>query len=322
MDALTHILQTIQLSANPYVCRAGDGPWSIQYQYRTQGIFHIILSGECYLDEGGNSELIHLRTGDGVAFPTGGAHWIYDQPENQHLSPVNVLNLNKDEGLMVLKTGDVSASANDQVFWQESDKNSQDNQTIILSGTLSYDTAIKHPFLKSLPCFIHVNDRGSDDIDKLKVLCDLMVSESSGDYPGKPLMINHLTEILFVQMLRVHMHRNQKANGYLAALSDPQIGIALNLIHQESNQKLTIESLCGSSALGRTAFTKKFVDMVGMTPKAYLLEARLIEARTKLQSTNQPTIQIAEASGYASEAAFSKAFKKQFNLTPGQVRKG
>lgn len=322
MDALTHIFKTIQLSANPYICRAGDGPWSIQYQYRPQGIFHLVVKGECYLREGGSPELVHLRVGDGVAFPTGGAHWICNHPENQHLPAENVVNVSENEGLFLLKSGDVKANTNDSAFWNESTREGKGIQeTILLSCTLSYDATINHPFLRNLPCFIQASTRAGDEMDRLKALTSLLVDESVGAHPGKQLMINHLTEILFVQMLRVHMHSTKQSSGYLAALSDPHIGVALNLIHTETDKKWTVESLCKASALGRTAFTKKFVDMVGLTPKAYLSNTRLMEARAKLQSSNESTLRIAEAAGYASEAAFSKAFKKHFNKTPGELRR-
>ena len=63
------------------------------------------------------------------------------------------------------------------------------------------------------------------------------------------------------------------------------------------------------------------VQLVGITPKAYLTNTGLLKARAKLQSSNESTLSIAESAGYASEAAFSKAVKKHFNTTPGELRK-
>ncbi|MEP4149496.1 MAG: hypothetical protein ABJL54_19915, partial [Halioglobus sp.] len=83
-------------------------------------------------------------------------------------------------------------------------------------------------------------------------------------------MVDHLAEVFFVQLLRVHMRKMKHSNGFMAALSDPHIGVALNLIHTETDQKWTVEALSRASAMGRTAFTQKFVDMVGDTPKSYL----------------------------------------------------
>jgi len=117
------------------------------------------------------------------------------------------------------------------------------------------------------------------------------------------------------------MRKAGQSSGFLAALADPQIGMALNLIHTEADKKWTVDSLCNASAMGRTAFTRKFTEIVGITPKAYLTNTRLMKARFKLQNSNESTIAIAEDAGYNSEAAFSKAIKKHFNKTPGELRK-
>ena len=107
----------------------------------------------------------------------------------------------------------------------------------------------------------------------------------------------------------------------MAALSDPHIGVALNLIHSETDHKWTVEALSRASAMGRTAFTQKFVDMVGDTPKSYLTNTRLMKAKAKLQNTNDSMVSIAEGAGYASEAAFGNVIKQYFNRTPGELRK-
>ena len=78
MDAMSDLLRTIQLSSSTYICRGGSGHWRMQIQYRPQGIFHIVVSGSCYLQEGGRAETIILQPGDVVAFPTGGVHSLSD----------------------------------------------------------------------------------------------------------------------------------------------------------------------------------------------------------------------------------------------------
>lgn len=330
MDALTHILKTIQLSAKTYICRGTGGPWNLQFQYRPQGIFHIVTQGQCYLREAGNHQLLHLQVGDGVAFPTGGAHWISNSPDSQALAAQNVINVKGNEDFFLIKNGNITAFAADsgprdnnsgEMTTCDNDHSKHEQQTVLISGTLSYDSSIDHPFLKSLPCFIKAKTRSSDDLDRLRVLTNLLVDESSRASPGKPLMVDHLTEILFVQILRVAMGTMNQSSGYLAALADPYIGRALNLIHTEADQKWTVDSLRTASALGRTAFNEKFVELVGITPKAYLTNTRLMRARHRLQNSNDSTISIAEDAGYASQAAFSKAIKRYFNKTPGELRK-
>ena len=325
MDALSHLLKTIHLSAKAYICRGAGTPWNLQFMYRPQGMFHIVVQGQCYLREGGSDELLRLQAGDGVGFPTGGTHWISDSPSSQGQPAENVVNVTSDKDLLLLKSGDVTAFATDHPPGKLpsadgiSPKKSQ--ETIVLSVTISYDSSVDHPFLKNLPCFIHASARSDGDLHSLAMLADLLIKESSGSFPGKPLMVDHITELLFIQLLRVHMHKMKHSNGYMAALSDPHIGVALNLIHTETDQKWTVEALSRACAMGRTAFTEKFVDMVGDTPKSYLTKTRLTKAKAKLQNSNDSMISIAEAAGYASETAFGKAMRKHFKVTPGELRK-
>ena len=330
MDALSHILNTIQLSARPYLCKAGGGPWKIQFQYRPQGIFHLVTRGQCYVREGGSKDLILLQAGDGVIFPTGGAHWICDSPDSQALTAQNVLNVAGPENFSLLTTGEVTAGVAsggqlERGLWVPAvatgEAVAEKPVTMLLSGTLSYDSSIDHPFLKSLPCFINVSSRSSEDQENTRILANLLIKESIGAFPGRSLMVDHLAEVFFIQLLRVHMHKARQSDGFLAALSDPQIGMALNLIHTEADRKWTVDSLCSASAMGRTAFTRKFTKLVGITPKAYLTNMRLMGARFKLQNSNKSTIAIAEDAGYNSEASFSRAIKKHFNKTPGELRK-
>ncbi|GHD18987.1 AraC family transcriptional regulator [Halioglobus japonicus] len=322
MDALTHILKTIGLSAKTYFCEGLSGPWNMQFQYRPEGIFHIVLQGQCYLREGGQKESILLQEGDAVAFPTGGAHWISDTPDSQNLPSENVVTVSGDEDLLLLKNGDVRAfTSNDYSSETPNETPGSDTSTVLFCTTLSYDASLKHPFLRSLPCFIHVGPRTNDERRTLKLLTGLLAEESASSYPGKSLMVNNLSEVLFIQMLRSHIREAQRPSGYMAALADQNIGQALNLIHTEAEKKWSVESLSRAVAMSGTTFTRRFAELVGVTPKAYLTNTRLLKARIKLQSTAESTLSIAESAGYASEAAFSKAFKKHFNTTPGELRK-
>lgn len=122
-------------------------------------------------------------------------------------------------------------------------------------------------------------------------------------------------------MLRHHIEQTRGDLGYMRALNDQQIGKALNLIHCETNAQWSVESLAEEVGLSRTAFSEKFISLVPLTPKQYLTQWRMQRAKVMLSETNKSMIDIALASGYASEASFSKAFKAFFGDSPGRVRK-
>lgn len=322
MDALSDIVKTVQLSAKTYFIRGFDGPWNMGVIYRPQGVVHAVIAGQCCLREPGSENLLRLEAGDIVAFPTGGDHWISDCPESQDLAARNVVKVGSESDLLLLKTGDVDAIAASEASPPEStDSIASEGTTTLLSSTLSYDTTVNHPFLKYLPCFIHSRIDRPGGSQMTAGLVQLLAAESGKPSLGSTIMVDRLTEMLFVQLLRTHMAQRENASGYMAALSDPNIGVALNLVHTETDERWTVEALCKAAAISRTSFTEKFTSLVGSTPKAYLTNTRMLKARSRLQRSTDTILSIAEDAGYSSEAAFGKAIKKHFNRTPGQIRK-
>lgn len=330
MDALTHILKTIQFSAKTYLCCGSGANWKMQFLYRREGIFHIVLGGHCYLRVSGQEGLIKLQAGDCVAFPTGGEHWISDAPEGQSLIADNVVRVAEDEDVLLLKHGYVTAFQSEVPLCRSGEEQRDSalsspvtpkTVTTLLCGTLSYDASLDHPFLKSLPCFIQVSPENSAERLALTTATKLLTLEAAASYPGKALMIDSVAAVLVIRFLRQYMKSLKRPTGYLSALADPNLGVALNLIHSEKNQRLTIGALADAAAMSRTKFTRKFARLVGVTPKVYLTNTRLLTARGKLMSSTESILRIAESAGYASEAAFGKAFKKHFHRTPGDYRR-
>lgn len=105
------------------------------------------------------------------------------------------------------------------------------------------------------------------------------------------------------------------------ALADTRIGKVLNLIHNEHENIWTVNTLADQAALSRSAFTERFTRMVGESPKSYLMNWRMQRARRLLTESKLSMQVIAENTGYASEASFSKAFKQNFGISPGAYRK-
>ncbi|WNO08391.1 AraC family transcriptional regulator [Teredinibacter sp. KSP-S5-2] len=302
-DALADVLNTIKLNATTYFCTDFHPPWGMEIAGSHNGVFHIVIEGQAWLRQSPSDPFIHLDTGDIVAFPTGGPHWISDKKDSQHLPGNEVVE-------QVLK--------GETPFDEESDLPA----TRLLCGSFNYDTSVKHPFLKDLPCFIHIKAAETDKHHWLKCLIGELAYESRTPSPGSSVMVSRLTEMLFIQLIRAYISQSPDKLCYMMALADKQIGAALNLIHGEEQAYLSVEKLSEAVAMSRTSFTEKFTRLVGNAPKSYLINNRMMKAKHHLTSTLLTTIEIAELAGYSSEAAFSKAFKQFFGLTPGQARKG
>ncbi len=320
MDALADVLKAIRLSANTYFCSDFSAPWGMEIEASQQGMFHIVVENSCWLqhvkEEG---PPLQLLTGDIVAFPTGGAHWISDTPESPRQPGSDVVkNILNGSNPFQPKEEDNSIE-NISVIKTSTRKKSP--ATTLLCGSFSYDSSMDHPFVKDLPCFIHIKASETPELAWLRSLVTVLANESRLPSPGSTVMVDRLTEVLFIQLMRTYMTSSSSDVGYIAALADVQIGSALNLIHSETKAYWNVERLGEAVSLSRTSFTEKFSRMVGMPPKTYLINWRMQKAKVQLQQTDTAMIDIAETAGYSSEAAFSKAFKHYYNHPPGQARR-
>jgi transcriptional regulator GlxA family with amidase domain len=138
--------------------------------------------------------------------------------------------------------------------------------------------------------------------------------------PGGVSMLAKVAELMFVDALRRHVEE-LPARGWIAGLRDPQIGRALALIHGEPEKPRSVDELAREVALSRSAFAERFSELVGEPPMQYLVRWRLALAAHALRSGPEPITRIAERSGYDSDAAFNRAFKRQFGMPPAAWRK-
>ena len=303
MDALTDVLKAMSLSAETYFCSDFASPWGMRVENSGRAQFHAVIEGQCNLHVSNQSQLIELKQGDVVAFPTGGDHWLSDGLETPSLMGSEVVGSIQDQ---------------DNPF---APGPQQDIQTTLLCGAFDYDQSLDHPLLKALPCFIHIKAGIAAETKWLAPILRALAEESRASRPGASVVVNRLSEVLFVALLREYIATHESDHGYLAALVDPKIGKALTLIHQDADGQLNVDALAGMVGLSRGAFTVRFSRFLNMSPKSYLNRWRLNKARASLALNQTSTFDIALRAGYSSEAAFSKAFKNEFGVTPGSIRK-
>jgi AraC-like DNA-binding protein len=138
---------------------------------------------------------------------------------------------------------------------------------------------------------------------------------------GSNAVIDRLSDILFIEAIQTYLQLTNNDLSYLAALKDPRLSKALKSFHQQPAKNWTVQTLSAEAGMSRSAFADKFKQMVNMSPMEYVTGWRMQQAYDELTSNSKSVIQLAEDSGYQSEAAFRKAFKKQFGIGPGAVRK-
>src|SRR5262249_8068739 len=139
---------------------------------------------------------------------------------------------------------------------------------------------------------------------------------------GAESMLAKLSELMFVEALRRYVEQlPREQHGWLAGVRDLQVGRALALMHAEPSKQWTVEELARAVAMSRSALAERFTSLVGEPPIQYLMRWRLALAAQSLRATRETIIRVAERAGYESEAAFSRAFKREFGVPPAQWRR-
>jgi AraC-like DNA-binding protein len=151
----------------------------------------------------------------------------------------------------------------------------------------------------------------------LSALLRLLGDEAVANRPGRALILDRLLEITLVEALRRRPATFDGARpGLLAGLADPQIGIALKLMHKDPQRAWTVADLARRSGMSRSAFAARFCETVDVPPIDYLSAWRMTLAKAALASSNKPLAEVAELAGYQSVSAFSTAFSRAIGCSP------
>ncbi len=166
--------------------------------------------------------------------------------------------------------------------------------------------------------------RGQDHPES-KDLATRLASEVLLARGGWEQVSRSLAISLFITALRTSEAcetENRSGQGWLRALIDPEIGSALRLMHQAPEYRWTVAELADQLSISRSAFAERFKRITGRPPLEYLTWWRLQRAAARLRSGEPASMyELARSSAYQSEAAFSKAFRREFGMTPGAVRR-
>jgi AraC-like DNA-binding protein len=302
MDVLTDVLNTLELKGWLSSHRELETPWRYDFAASKDSMFHILSFGGAYLEVKGEAEPIRVEDGDVVLFPTGHPHSLYDAPTSP-LTRLVHLDYNPQRGYEV-------------VF-----REGAGPKPLLLCGAFHFDYPNNFPLLRRLPNLIHICETQGRVEEGFADIVRMIARESASQRHGADVMLNRLTELLFIQVIRLWIDQQAEASvGWVGALRDQPISAALGLIHQSPGHKWTVSELAEAVALSRSAFSARFTELVGEPPMTYLTRWRMLRA-TRLLKNDVGMETIAELLGYESEAAFRKAFKREMGIPPAQYRR-
>lgn len=265
-------------------------------------IFHLIAEGGCWLDVPGRAR-IQLERGDVMLLPFGDSH-MFGSGEAEPFPSDDLAHAYLKEGVVTtMRHGGPGAI------------------TTIVCGYVQSGDLFFNPIFREMPPLLVERTESEPVTSLLASTVRQLLAEVEALRPGSREMLGRMMEMLFVEMLRRYIGSlPQGTVGWLGALADPFVGRALQAIHAEPARDWTVEELATLVGASRSVLADRFKNILGQPPMQYLAAWRLQLATSMLRGDNRSIGEVAGAVGYESEAAFSRAFKRQIGLPPGTWR--
>ena len=328
MDVLSDVLQAIRLTGSVFFVADLYEPWSISSpslemlqhhmgkKIESISLFHFVTEGSCVFKTEEGKPFV-VQQGSLIIFPNSHAHVMGSTLD---CSPVPVVRLLTPEALAGkshLKHGGDGKKAQ------------------FICGYLLCDQRF-NPLLGALPEVVVLSPDKEDnatpawpegvfrmEIDSwLNASLRQLTKEVLERRSGSTTIITRLTEVMYIEALRQYMNAlPEKSGGWLAAVRDPEIGKALRLLHANPGKKWSVEQLADEVGVSRSAFARRFTELIGASPMHYLAGWRMQLAKRLLTDHQLSLALVAERIGYDSDEAFSRAFQRHTGMPPARWRK-
>ncbi|HEY2187515.1 MAG TPA: AraC family transcriptional regulator [Caldimonas sp.] len=314
MDALSETLRVVRLVGAIFLQGRFSAPWCyfspradsaaplLEPNAEKIVIFHLITEGECFVEIDGEPPT-RLIAGDAIVFPQGDAHVMTSEPG---LKPATGARLDTifARRPRLLAYGGGGAT------------------TRLICGYLACDTRLARMLLTGLPKLVRVNVRGSNAGTWLEASVRYALAEARSPRPGGSGVLAKLSEVLFIEVLRLYMNeQGDGRTGWLAGVGDRIVGAALNALHSRPAHAWTLEELASAAATSRSVLAERFQLLVGSSPMHYLTQWRMLLAANLLSGSNASLARIAEDIGYQTDTAFSRAFRREYGTPPATWRR-
>src|SRR5262245_25109249 len=315
MDAVSQILSGVKLNGAVFFSAEFSAPWgfsapasNIMAAQVAPGaehlvLYHLVIEGGAVI-ELANGESIELKPGDVVIFPHGHPHHMSSGKDAVPPFPNYGINAKiKARDLSPLHAGGGGDTSR------------------FVCGYMTCDPYLCRPVLNGLPPVLKVNIRTDRSGHWLESSILYLVEEAASGRVGSEAMLAKLSEALFVDTLRRYVASlPEQQTGWLAGTRDPVVGKSLTLLHSRIAHPWTIADLADQVGISRSGLVERFTRYLSEPPMAYLTRWRLEMAARSLQKTSRGVAEIAADVGYESEAAFNRAFKREFGQPPGRYR--
>jgi len=192
--------------------------------------------------------------------------------------------------------------------------------TELVAGRFSFDPVAAEPLVAHMPPLVHV-PLGKAHAELLGATLALVGRETAANGLGAGLVIDRLTDALFVQAMRALFSSCAFAPGWVTGLTDKRVERAIRAVHADLARAWTVADMAHEAGVSRSSFAAAFTAAVGEPPLDYVTNWRIYRAKVLLTSTDESLAQIASRVGYDSDTALSRAFKRKVGAPPGEFRR-
>jgi AraC-like DNA-binding protein len=315
MDALSEALHSVRMTGAIFFDAVCTAPWGFAVPAMERAApllspgterligYHLVAEGKAFVRLEGAAQ-VSLAAGDIAIFPHGDPHTVTNG------APTKLIDSGAAIGSFL--AGDLSTFR----------IGGGGETTRFVCGYFGCERHAARLFLNGLPAMIKISARGDGTGEWLESSIRHLLSETASGRPGRTALLSKMAEALFIETLRRYMERLPTEQiGWLAGARDPVVGTTLALLHRKPSHPWTVAELASEAGSSRAVVAKRFTQLLGEPPLTHLARWRLQLAARKLQTTRQAILQVASEVGYESEAAFNRAFKREFGLPPAQYRK-
>lgn len=285
-----------------------DPPWSVRLEDEAPLSVTAVVRGHLWVRPDGEVP-VRLEAGDVVVW-VGGEHWtMADEPD----TPDQV----------VIHPGQVCTTVDGHVVVEEMGRgvrswgNSEVGETVLLTGVYQLEGEVTRRLVRALPRTLVLR---ADDLDT--PLVSLLGEEVVRDEPGQEAVLDRLLDLLLITLLRTWFGRSDSGRpGWYAAQADAVVGSALRLMQHHPEHPWTVAELAARTGVSRASFARRFTDLAGEPPMAFLTDWRISLAADLLLEPDATLASVARRVGYATPFALSAAFKRERGTSPRDHRR-
>ena len=307
MDVLTDLLERSRARGAAFSHTTARGEWGVCFPAATGLAVHALVAGEAHLwtggDDAGDQHALRLLPGDLVLVRGELEHRLARAPGAACVPLAELI----AAGPVAGSSRHLSAGSPDRP-----------RAAVFFCGAYLFDGDLCDGLLRALPDVLPLRPAAGSP---LRAVAELLAAELTREDPGGQVVLDRLLDVALVHALRDHFATaGEAAPPWFAAAEDPCVGPALRALHAAPARRWTVAALAAEANLSRAAFSRRFTELLGSAPLAYLTEWRMALARERLRDGDARLAALADDLGYASEFSFAAAFKRRHGVAPGRWR--